>query len=156
MLLRYFIITLAIAAFSSCNSDKQKAGVQQSTTPVAILSSDIENVDNHFDVFIEQFSRDTAFQLKRIKFPLRIKQYDIENDKDTIIYKSRSVFEMMDFRKKKSLSSLDQWKQEIILYKSQSKATIEIRGIENGIMVDYYFEKSDGKWMLVGIDDSST
>ncbi len=63
---------------------------------------------------------------------------------------------MMDFRKKKSNSRYDQWKQEIVLDKGETKATIEIRGIENGIMVDYYFEKNDDRWMLVGVDDSST
>ena len=63
---------------------------------------------------------------------------------------------MMDFRKKKSDSRYDQWKQDAVLDKGGNKATIEIRGIENGIMVDYYFEKDDGKWMLVAVHDSST
>ncbi|MFL5809267.1 MAG: hypothetical protein ACJ749_07070 [Flavisolibacter sp.] len=78
------------------------------------------------------------------------------NDKDTIFYKQRSAFEMMDFRKKKSDSRYDEWRQEIFLEKSQTRATIEIRGVDNGLVVDYLFEKRNGKWMYVGIDDQST
>lgn len=102
------------------------------------------------------FSKDSGFQRSRTKFPLRIKQYDIDNEKDTIIYEEQLTFEMKDFRKKESENKYDQWKQEIILDNNEAKATIEIRGIENGIMVDYYFEKKEGKWMLVSVDDSST
>lgn len=63
---------------------------------------------------------------------------------------------MIDFRKKKSEGINDQWKQEIVVDENDTKARIEIRGIDNGIMVDYYFEKNDGRWMLVNIDDAST
>lgn len=156
MLLRYLFLCLSITAFYSCNGDSRRAKAQQVDLQPFVPLSDTTNVDKDFSAFIEQFSKDTSFQLSRTKFPLRIKQYDIEKDKDTIIYKQRSAFEMMDFRQKQSKGSYDQWKQEIVLDKSQSKATIEIRGIENGIMVDYNFEKKDGKWMLIGIDDSST
>jgi hypothetical protein len=156
MLSHYFVFCLVIAAFYSCNSGNQRVKAVQSGQQVSSHSSNTDIADKDFSTFIEQFSKDTAFQINRTKFPLRIKQYDIENDKDTIIYEQQSAFEMMDFRKRKSEGRYDQWKQEIVLDKSQRKATIEIRGIENGIVVDYHFEMRDGKWMLVGIDDSST
>lgn len=145
-----------MAAFSSCKTNNQKAENIQSSQQEFTVPSDIDIVDLDFNSFIEKFSQDSAFQLDRTRFPLKIKQYDIENDKDTIIYEQRSAFQMMDFRQKKSEGSYDRWKQEIVLDKNQSKATIEIRGIENGIVVDYNFEKKDGKWMLFSIDDSST
>jgi len=63
---------------------------------------------------------------------------------------------MMDFRKKKSTGNYDQWEQMIVIDKNNTSATIEIRGIENGIMVDYLFEKVNEVWMLIEIDDSST
>jgi hypothetical protein len=63
---------------------------------------------------------------------------------------------MMDFRTKKSTGRYDQWEQKIVIDKSNASATIEIRGIENGIMVDYLFEKVNGAWMLIEIDNSST
>jgi hypothetical protein len=87
---------------------------------------------------------------------LRIKTYDIDSGKDIITYEERSAFEMMDFRRNKSDNTVNEWKQKTVLNKNQSKATIEVRGIENGTMVDYNFEKRDGKWMLISINDGST
>lgn len=156
MLLRPFVYCLIFIAGNSCKNNNEKAESSQLNQELSIRSSDTDNVDGDFSSFIEKFSKDSAFQLNRTKLPLKIKQYDIENDKDTIIFKHGSEFEMMDFRKKKSDTKYDQWKQEIVLNKGENKATIEIRGIENGIVLDYYFEKNDGKWMLVGVNDSST
>ena len=122
----------------------------------SIVSSEEGKVDLDFSLFIEHFSEDSAFQLNRTKFPLKITRYDLVDDKETIIYKSRSKFNILDFRIKKSNSRYDKWTQEIVMDKTKNKATIEINGIENGIMVEYYFEKIAGKWLLVGIRDSST
>jgi len=62
----------------------------------------------------------------------------------------------MDFGKKKSKGQYDQWEKKIVVDKNNTSATIEVRGIDNGIMVDYLFEKINGTWMLIEIDDSST
>jgi hypothetical protein len=115
-----------------------------------------ENIDSNFNDFIDKFSIDSTFQLGRTKFPLKTKCYVLDNFRDSIIYKDRSKFELMDFRKKKSAGQSDQWEQKIVIGKENASATIEIRGIENGIMVDYLFEKINGAWMLIEIDDSST
>ncbi|MEJ8819139.1 DUF4348 domain-containing protein [Lacibacter sp. H407] len=115
-----------------------------------------DKVEVDFNLFIDNFSKGTAFQRSRTLFPLKIKQYDLENDKDTILYKHRSDFEMMDFRKNKSVSNSDKWTQKIILDKSQKAVVIQIRGIDNGIIVDYLFEKRNGKWLFVAVEDSST
>lgn len=156
MLLKHFILYSIIAAFISCKGEDQAAKTTQPKPQVSVPSSNVTSIDNDFSAFIELFSKDTTFQRNRTKFPLQIKQYVPGYDKDTIIYVQESAFEMMDFRKKKSDSVYDEWKQEIVLDKSQEKATIEIRGIDNGIIVDYYFEKIDGRWVFVGMYDSST
>lgn len=155
MLSRQFFVCLVIAVFCSCKNENEKTKTSQSNQQVSATSSDSNNIDRDFSAFIERFSSDSAFQLSRTKFPLRVKQYDIENI-DTIIYKQQSEFEMMDLRKMESDDRYDRWKQEIAVEKSQRKATIEIRGIDNGIMVDYYYEKRNGKWFFVGVEDSST
>lgn len=87
---------------------------------------------------------------------MKVKLYDIDNDRDSVIYKETSDFEMMDFRKNKSTGRYDQWEQKIVVDKADTSATIEIRGIDNGIMVDYRFKKINKAWMLTEIDDSST
>jgi len=63
---------------------------------------------------------------------------------------------MLDFRQKKSTGRYDQWEQNIVVDKNNTTARIEIRGIDNGIMVDYLFAKIDDAWMLVEVEDSST
>lgn len=129
-------------------------------TNVAIDDSGIistgESVDDDFNIFIEKFSSDSLFQLSRIKFPLMIIIYDMSNDRDSAMCINKSDFNILDFRKKKSSVQSDQWKQEIVFDNKHTSATIEIRGIDNGMMVDYLFEKVNGAWMLIEIKDSST
>ena len=154
---RYFLISFLFAIIltscdnSSTNSTSVHSNEKQSTTIPAP-----EAVDNNFNDFIEKFSTDTAFQLNRTRFPLKTRWYDSDNDRDSLIYKERSEFEMIDFRKKKSIGRYDQWEQKIVFNKKNASATIKFRGIENGIMVDYLFAKINEAWMLIEIVDSST
>lgn len=115
-----------------------------------------ESKDSDFIDFIDKFSTDSTFQVSRTKFPLKTKWYDLDNDSDSIIYMDMSKFELMDFRKNKSKGKYDQWEQKIVIGRDNASAIIEIRGIENGIMVDYIFKRINGTWMFIEIDDSST
>ncbi len=154
MIRRFYIASLFIAAILiACNdsSINSTSGLKNETK-----TSTKEDIDGNFNDFIDKFSTDSIFQISRIKFPLKSKWYDLDNDRDSIIYKEKSNFKMMDFRKKKSAIQQDQWEQKIVIGKDHASATIEIRGIENGIMVDYLFEKINGVWMLIEIEDSST
>jgi hypothetical protein len=141
---------------NACNNNSTNTNSQNGTKKQTVTLPTKEKVDNNFSDFIEKFSSDSSFQKSRTKFPLKINWYDIENDKDSIIYKDVSHFEMMDFRKKKSSGQYDQWKQEIVVDKDNTSAIIEIRGIENGIMVDYLFKKINEVWMIIEIRDGST
>lgn len=140
--------------WGSCNNSSNNE------TDVAINDSGIistgESVDDDFHNFIEEFSSDFLFQLSRIKFPLRVNIYDISNDRDSVIYINKSDFNILDFREKDSSQQSDQWRQEIVFDNNPTSATIEIRGIDNGIMANYLFEKVNGVWMLIEIIDSST
>lgn len=158
MLKQYFTTSLLLSILlTSCDNSSTNTVRRHKDEKPAVAVPVKEPVDNNFSDFIEKFSADTVFQLSRTKFPLKIKWHDIENDGDSLIYKNKADFEMMDFRSKKSIGHYDQWEQKIIVDKDNTSATIEIRGIENGIMVDYLFEKiNDEVWMLIEIDDSST
>lgn len=157
MLKKYYISRLLIVTLlTACDNNSKSLIRRQSIERQTQIIPTKEAVDNNFNDFIDKFSVDSAFQLSRTKFPLKIKWYDLENDRDSLIYRDKSSFEMMDFRTKKSTGRYDQWEQKIVIDKSNASATIEIRGIENGIMVDYLFEKVNGGWMLIEIDDSST
>jgi len=140
----------------ACNNSSSNATIGQSNEKQTPTIPTKEAIDNNFNNFIDKFSIDSTFQVSRTKFPLKIKWYDIDNDRDSIIYRDSSSFELMDFGKKKSKGQYDQLEQKIVVDKNNTSATIEVRGIDNGIMVDYLFEKINGKWMLIEIDDSST
>lgn len=155
MLLRHSFLCALVLAFIACNTGSRKTENTELKS-TSTVQSESDKVDKDFNAFIEKFSKDAAFQLARTNFPLPVKHYDTGNENDTILYVERSAFVMMDFRKKKSDGRYDQWKQEIVLDKNSTRATIQIRGIDNGIMVDYDFEKRDGRWMFVKVDDAST
>ena len=152
----YIISLLFVTLLTSCdNSSTTSTSGQSNDTQTSTIPTK-EAIDNNFNDFIDKFSTDSTFQLSRTKFPLKTKWYDLDNDRDSLIYRERSSFEMMDFRKKKSTGQYDQWEQRIVVDKNNTSAIIGFRGIENGIMVDYLFEKINGAWMLIEVDDSST
>lgn len=145
-----FITLLNACDNSSANSTNGLSNKKHSLTNPAIVA-----IDSNFNDFIEKFSIDSNFQISRIQFPLKIIMYDIDNDRDSIFYKDSSSFDMIDFRKYKSTNQYDQWEQKIVIEKASTFATIEISGMDNGILVDYLFQKINGAWMLIEIDDSS-
>lgn len=153
---QYVTSILLFTLLTACDSSSTKSSGGASTETQSLTTPTKETIDNDFYDFIEKFSADSTFQLSRTKFPLKTKWYDMDNDSDSIIYKDRSKFELMDFRKKKSTGQYDLWEQKVVIGKDNASVTIEIRGVENGIMVDYLFEKINGAWMLIEIDDSST
>ncbi|MDN3673353.1 DUF4348 domain-containing protein [Flavobacterium branchiarum] len=103
-----------------------------------------------FNDFFRLFNKDSDFQSSRIKFPLKVK---INNDD----------FELVDYViHKKEYSTINlvkkpeerDYKQQIILKKDT--VVIEQRGINNGIFIDYYFKRVNGKWQLATWVDVST
>ncbi len=138
----------------SCNSNTSDFTNVKSGQ--AAMDSSIQNeiAYNDFNSFIEKFSTDTLFQISHTIFPLKITWHEIE--RDTIFYKGKSEVEFVDFRIKEYNGEVDRWKQNIVIEESKKYAVIEIRGVDNGIHVDYIFKIINDAWMFVEIDDSST
>ncbi|MDX2285347.1 MAG: hypothetical protein NW241_14375 [Bacteroidia bacterium] len=63
-----------------------------------------------------------------------------------------TAFEQMDLRVTQTSSR----QQQIVEDPGGRRTVVEIRGIDNGIAVNYIFEKHGGAWMLAEIRDSST
>jgi hypothetical protein len=64
-------------------------------------------------------------------------------------------FEMLKFGDSTAATrEFDKYEEKIKV--KGNKATIETRGIDNGIYIDIFFEKSNGKWKLRTWVDSST
>lgn len=103
-----------------------------------------------FTTFFNSFNKDKSFQMSRVQFPLIVKlnnddfelvDYTITKEKHTIINLNRDIAER-------------DYNQKTILKKD--RAVIQQRGINNGIFIDYIFEKRKGLWFLKTWIDMST
>ena len=120
---------------------------------VKFKRNQVANIDNNFKDFLELFNRDSIFQISRVKLPMTVEFADPEKDYEY----SKEVINRQNYRKLnfvKDDSPNPEYEQFIKV--NGNKATIEYRGIENGISGEYYFEKLDGKWTLITWIDSST
>jgi len=113
-----------------------------------------ESIDKSFESFLTKFNNDSIFQKSRVKFPLPIIEMDGDSFNEIHNKIDAKDYRKFDLTSNKVHQQEEGYTQEIKLEKK--KATIEIRGIENGIMTDYYFEKINEKWMFVGLKDVST
>jgi len=103
-----------------------------------------------FNEFFKKFNSDSKFQISRVIFPLKYKA----NNED---------FELLDYtmtKEKYKVLHLNNKADEKYLKRTllvkKSKATLEERGLDNGIYIDYIFELKDNKWFLKTFDDQST
>jgi hypothetical protein len=140
------------------NTDLTEQRTDTTSTSIATQAEPPVDVDEKFDTFLRHFNKDSLFQISRIVFPLNFKEVDMDSeDLGMIIGKiEKSDFLKMDFTYDKSIAerTTDAYTQRIEVM--GNKATIVIKGVDNGIATDYFFEKRKGKWMLVYFEDHST
>jgi hypothetical protein len=107
-----------------------------------------------FNDFYNEFISDSLFQLERTRFPFVMKSWDI-NDKLTVDKKEKSDWRFLKFEYKEEYGKreIDAYTQEIKIYSDSAK--LELRGVDNGIYIDFEFYKENGKWLLVSEKDFS-
>jgi len=107
--------------------------------------------DLDFISFIKEYSQDTTFQKKHTQFPLT--KLFSDPDKDYEITQTTITKEKWEnFNIIKGIKNL------MILTnteKSNKYRNIYFRGVENGILVKYTFEKKNGEWMFIKLEDYS-
>jgi hypothetical protein len=115
-------------------------------------SSSINNVtDFEFIDFLSKFSEDTAFQTNHILFPLPTSLIDYDGEDYPIISKTILLEEWKQL----------QWgviNQLMVLSNIDSNnkyRNLHFRGVENGIGVEYTFEKINGNWKMIRFEDYS-
>jgi hypothetical protein len=132
---------------NSTNTDSTSKATQN---PISQVPS---NVDDKFETFLKYFNEDSIFQVSRIDFPLKVKFADSSKDYEM----SEDIIQKQDFFKLDfTHDSIKAREYEQMIEVKGEKATIGLRGIENGIMADFYFEKKGGKWKLKTWEDAST
>lgn len=110
------------------------------------------NEDFGFLEFLIQFSQDSMFQMKSIDFPLQYQTFDYDNNYETVNKK----LEQTDWK----YLCLTKDLENLFYLDNQSNhgnyRTLYYKGIENGIRVDFVFEKQNESWKLIKWSDLST
>ncbi|WP_286845671.1 DUF4348 domain-containing protein [Proteiniphilum sp. UBA5310] len=121
------------------------------------VSSDSSDAEEEFDQFLLKFSEEESFQLKRIKFPIRVVVPNAKHQGMALMEETIGKYdwELLDLTYDSTFltRTYDQYCQ-MVRYKNDT-AVVEIRGINNGIYADYYFALIDKKWYLVTLYEAS-
>lgn len=103
-----------------------------------------------FNSFFMNFKQDEKFQLSRIKYPLEYWEYT--DGIEPSDYKYIQTF-IPKTKKRYNDFQFNHFSEEIV---SKSDTTIvQIRGLECGLYIDYFFTKNNGRWQLVKVEDTS-
>lgn len=159
----FLLLSTITILFISCSGNGQQNkridegdtisnAVEQTDTTVVQLSKEEE-----FKRFIERFSSDAQFQLRRIKFPISVIVPDTGDE--GMAPKEESIgkydWEQLDLSYDSTYLTrpYDQYYQ-VVRFRNDT-AVVEIRGINNGIYADYYFSKINDEWYLVTLYEAS-
>ena len=112
-----------------------------------------EAVDELFADFLYSFMVDPSFQLKRVVFPLRVKEDDSEQTIDRNAWKSASRFAARDF-----YSVLYEREEDLELLKDTSINTVGVEwyNLSDGQMERFNFQRIDGQWLLTDGEQKPT
>lgn len=158
-LMKQFVFAISvIIVFLSISCKKENAKEENKAIEIkkdsikeeVFLTDESKKQEEDFSYFIEKFSKDSVFQRSRVNFPIKIQLLDDDFELVEFIVEKEDYFTLNFIYP----DDFIEFKQKIILH--QNKATIEVRGTANGIMIDYFFEKIEGKWKLKTWIDSST
>lgn len=116
-------------------------------TKTTELTTDKNVQGENFDDFFNKFRSDSIFQMERVKFPLTLVTWDIDDNLTTEeIDRENWRHLKFEYNNKFGTREIDAYTQETKIYADSAK--IELRGVDNGIHVDYVFNRVDGQWTL--------
>jgi hypothetical protein len=116
---------------------------------ISCTSKPVSDTEN-FNEFFEKFKSDSLFQVNRVKFPWKI---PTEDGEELTINKTEWQHSSFDYQEEFATRSIDAYTQETRTYGDTVR--IELRGVDNGIHVDFIFATIDNKWFLVSEEDLS-
>lgn len=105
-----------------------------------------------FDNFILKFISDSLYQLDRIKFPLKSQQWDFDEVDSTRIEKNNWKTVRLFWGEEYRPQIYDNFKREM---RDTDERLFCWEGIENGINVEYRFNRIKGLWYLTEFNDFS-
>ncbi len=160
LFLPFLLLIVLVVSCTQKGDEKRsenRAGKVKSEAGVGLNDTIDLYTAEEFDDFLQEFSMRESFQLNRIKFPIKAIVPDAEHEgmapmEETI---GRYEWEMLDLTYDSTYLTrpYDQYYQ-VVRFQDDS-AVVEIRGINNGIYADYYFELIDNQWYLVSLYEAS-
>lgn len=159
----FLLLPTITILFISCSGKGQQGNriEEGDTLSNAVVQADTTVVqltqEEDFKRFVERFSSDSQFQLRRIKFPISVIVPDTGDE--GMAPKQESIgkydWEQLDLSYDSTYLTrpYDQYYQ-VVRFKNDT-AVVEIRGINNGIYADYYFSRIDDEWYLVTLYEAS-
>ena len=122
---------------------------------ITIKKSDIEQED--FDRFFYKFMIEPDFQISRVKFPLEFvgfKDGYPGSDTDTVYFTKDKWQHNSYYLDKQSIPIIyDNYQMKL---QNTNERVFVWTGVENGINVQSFFKRIDGKWYLIKVEDLST
>lgn len=149
-------ILLVVFILISCYDKKEKKvivkGSQQKEYPKS------ENCSENFDKFFEKFARDSIYQKKHVKYPLKSYFYkDLMSDDLSIeIIKNESSFKYIDFTMDYLAMNNEYGKFSVEKIQSKNIIIYKRIGYDNGINIAFKFHFIEQCWFLVSIKNLST
>jgi hypothetical protein len=105
-----------------------------------------------FDNFILKFISDSLYQLDRTKFPLKSQQWDSDEVDSTRIEKNNWKTVRLFWGEEYRPQIYDNFKREM---RDTDERLFCWEGIENGINIEYRFNRIKGLWYLTEFNDFS-
>jgi hypothetical protein len=155
---RKYLYLILILAFLGCKLESRKVETEKSTESKkeTVQIKIPENVDNDFKVFLYYFSKDSIFQISRVNFPLKVMEVNQNNTLEQIeMTIQKKEYTKLDFEYPKDALTRETSRFTQNIKTKDNQSIVEIRGFDNGIYTDYFFEKENGKWILKSWDDNS-
>jgi len=130
-------------SFQKCNQDWKLINVK--------IDSIKDTPDYEFILFLIKFSEDSVFQINHTAFPIPNYYADSDNEYET-------VYNSIQLKNWKYIDLIKHLDKLLVfdLKNNSDYRNIFFRGIENGIFVKYTFNKQDGEWKLIKLEDYST
>jgi hypothetical protein len=156
--IKYLSLTLLMLVIINCKKNDElieKTDTSKAKKEISIKETR-KDIDANFSKFLEVFSKDSLFQISRVKYPLIQKEW-IDPEKGTVEKLiAKNNYEILDFTYPKDALTREFGRYTQKIKTNKNKTVVEIRGVDNGIYSDYFFEKLNGKWMLISCNEQST
>jgi len=141
LILTVFVFTFLIVSCNNKSSESEKSGNSNSET--SLVSENVEK----FEEFYEKFHLDSAFQLSRIKFPIKGNYSDF----DTTSNWTSENWELM----KLTIDKVDTLEYRIEFEKKEKKVFEGVYCKDCGFSFECEFELIDNKWFLIYRQDNN-